>query len=140
MIDGLRRIARGIAILTFAVSPILVSCRSAPESPTGQALYLQYCASCHGESGDGNGSLAASLRRPPSDLRLIAKRHGGRLDEGYVMQHIDGRRAVAEHGTREMPVWGAVFESERQREDYPGYISLLHARALTDYLRSIQQE
>jgi len=56
------------------------------------------------------------------------------------MQVIDGRRAVVEHGTREMPVWGAVFESERHGEGYPGYISLLHSRALSDYLRSIQQE
>ena len=71
---------------------------------------------------------------------MIAKRHGGRFDESYVMQIIDGRRAVAEHGTREMPVWGAVFEGEHRSEGYPGYTSLLHSRALTDYLGSIQQE
>lgn len=140
MIGKVHSTAKGTAVLMFAVSVTLVSCRKAPDSPTGQALYVRHCASCHGESGDGHGPVAASLRRPPSDLRLIAKRHDGRFDEGYVMQVIDGRRAVIEHGTREMPVWGAVFESERQREGYPGYISLLHTRALTDYLRSIQQE
>jgi hypothetical protein len=84
--------------------------------------------------------VAESLRRLPTDLRLIAKRHGGRFDESYAMQIIDGRRAVAEHGTREMPVWGAVFEDEHRREGYPAYTSLLHSRALTDYLGSIQQE
>jgi mono/diheme cytochrome c family protein len=140
MIDRLIRIAKRIAALSFAMSLILASCRGAPEPPTGQALYLRHCASCHGESGDGNGSLAASLRQPPSDLRLIAKRHGGRFDESYVMQIIDGRRPVAEHGTREMPVWGAVFESEHRPEGYPTYTSLLHSRALTDYLGSIQQK
>lgn len=140
MIDRLTEIARGTTVLALVVSPMLVSCRGAPEPPTGQALYLRHCASCHGESGDGNGSLAASLRRPPSDLRLIAKRHGGRFDESYVMQIIDGRRPVAEHGTREMPVWGAVFESEHRRKGYPGYTSLLHSRSLTDYLSSIQQK
>ena len=140
MIGRLTRIAKGTAVLAFAVSPMLVSCRSTPEPPTGQALYLQYCAACHGESGDGNGPVAESLRQPPSDLRLIAKRHGGRFDESYVMQIIDGRRPVAEHGTREMPVWGAVFESEHRPEGYPAYTSLLHSRALTDYLGSIQQK
>ncbi len=140
MIGKLTKIAKRVAVLTFVVSLLLVSCRSTPEPPTGQALYLQYCASCHGESGDGNGPLAASLRRPPSDLRLITKRRGGRFDEAYVMQIIDGRRTVAEHGTREMPVWGAVFESEHRPEGYPAYTSLLHSRALTDYLGSIQQE
>jgi len=127
-------------VVVFALSLMLASCRGVPESPTGQVLYLRYCASCHGESGNGSGQVAASLRRPPSDLRLIAKRHGGRFDEAYVIRIIDGRRAVAEHGTREMPVWGAVFESEQRLEGYPGYLSLLHTRALTDYLRSIQRE
>jgi len=140
LIGKLTKIAKRVAALSFAMSLILSSCRSAPEPPTGQALYFRYCASCHGESGDGNGSVAEALRRPPSDLRLIAKRHGGRFDEGYVMQIIDGRRGVAEHGTREMPVWGAVFETEHRPEGYPGYISLLHTRALTDYLSSIQQK
>jgi hypothetical protein len=83
--------------------------------------------------------LAESLRRPPSDLRLIAKRNNGRFDESYVMEIIDGRRTVAEHGPREMPVWGAVFEEQHRPENYPAYTSLLHSRALTDYLRSIQQ-
>lgn len=131
---------KGAAALVFAVSIMLVSCRSAPDSPTGQALYFRHCASCHGESGDGNGPVATFLRRPPTDLRLIAQRHDGRFDESYVMHIVDGRRAVAEHGTREMPVWGAVFESEHQREGYPGYTSLLHSRALTDYLHSIQKK
>lgn len=140
MIGKLTKIAKRVAVLTFAASLMLASCRSAPEPPTGQALYLRHCASCHGESGGGNGPLAASLRRPPSDLRLIARRHGGQFDESYVVQIIDGRRVVAEHGTREMPVWGAVFETEHRPGDYPGYISLLHTRALTDYLSSIQQE
>ncbi|MBZ0159507.1 c-type cytochrome [Candidatus Methylomirabilis sp.] len=140
MIGRLTGTTTRAALLAFALSVMLASCRAAPEPPTGQALYLRYCASCHGDSGDGNGPVATSLRRLPSDLRLIAKRHGGRFDESYVMQHIDGRRAVAEHGTREMPVWGAVFESEQRPGGYPGYISLLHSRALTDYLGSIQQK
>ena len=53
---------------------------------------------------------------------------------------IDGRHAVTEHGPRQMPVWGARFEDEHFREPRPGWFSLLHSRALTDYLRSIQQE
>ena len=55
------------------------------------------------------------------------------------MAIIDGRRSVAAHGSREMPVWGAVFEEERKGQPYPGYTGLLQSRLLTDYLRSIQQ-
>lgn len=127
------------ALLALSAIAIVSSCRGAGESPTGQVLYFRHCASCHGEAADGNGPVAASLRRRPPDLRLIAKRNGGRFDESYVMAVIDGIRAVAEHGPREMPVWGAVFEDELKGERYDSYTALLHSRALTDYLRSIQQ-
>ena len=54
------------------------------------------------------------------------------------MSMIDGRRLVAEHGSREMPVWGVVFEEEREGQPYQAYAGLLQSRALVDYLRSIQ--
>ena len=109
------------------------------EEPSGREVYLRHCASCHGELGTGDGPVAASLRRPPSDLTGIARRAGGSFDERRVMQVIDGRTLVAEHGTRSMPVWGVVFEEELEGEPYAGYTSLLRSRNLTDYLRSIQR-
>ena len=126
-------------IAPIALIMLLVACREAPAPPTGQGLYLQHCASCHGESGDGAGPVSGSLKRPPSDLTRIAERNGGRFDEADVMSFIDGRRTVAEHGPREMPVWGAVFEEQSRPDHYPAYTSLMHSRALTDYLRSIQR-
>jgi mono/diheme cytochrome c family protein len=97
-----------------------LGCGEQREVPlTGQILYVRHCASCHGPDGEGDGPLAASLKRPPADLTRLAERDG-RFDEARVMQAIDGRREVTEHGPREMP-------------------AMLHARALTDYLRSIQR-
>ncbi len=121
---------------------VVLTCAACPQSPppaTGRDLYVRHCASCHGEAGDGDGAVAASLRRPPSDLRKISKRHGG-FDEAYVMSIIDGRRLVAEHGSREMPVWGTVFEEQSRTSGYAGYTSLLHSRALTDHIRTLQTE
>jgi mono/diheme cytochrome c family protein len=109
------------------------------EEPSGREVYLRHCASCHGEQGTGDGPVAASLKRPPSDLTAIARRAGGKFDERRVMQVIDGRALVAEHGTRSMPVWGVVFEEELEGQSYAGYTSLLRSRNLTDYLRSIQR-
>jgi mono/diheme cytochrome c family protein len=113
--------------------------RAAP--PTGQVVFLRHCASCHGSAGKGDGPVATSLARPPSDLTTIARRNGGRFDESAVMAFIDGERYVAEHGTREMPVWGAVFQREHsaREEPWPAYIALLEVRSLVDYLRSIQE-
>ena len=104
----------------------------------GSDLYRQYCAACHGLDGKGGGPLAASLVRPPTDLTTIAARNGGSFDESALMSVIDGRRAVAEHGSREMPVWGARFEEEREGEPFHTYVGLLQTRSLVDYLRTIQ--
>jgi hypothetical protein len=54
------------------------------------------------------------------------------------MAVIDGRRAVAAHGPREMPVWGVVFERELGEQLHTQYTVLLRARTLVDYLRTIQ--
>ena len=37
-------------------------------SVSGAYTYRTYCASCHGEKGEGDGPLAASLRFHPPDL------------------------------------------------------------------------
>jgi hypothetical protein len=126
--------------LVLAAGLLALGCSSRHlEEPSGRQVYLRHCASCHGESGRGDGPVAASLKRPPSDLTAIARAAGGRFDERRVMQVIDGRTLVAEHGTREMPVWGVVFEEELEGQPYAGYTSMLRSRNLTDYLRSIQQ-
>jgi mono/diheme cytochrome c family protein len=104
----------------------------------GSDLYAQYCGACHGSGGKGDGPLAATLRRPPADLTQIAARNGGKFDESALMTVIDGRRAVAEHGPRDMPVWGARFEDELKGEPMHTYVGLLQTRSLVDYLRSIQ--
>ena len=116
-----------------------IDCALLAVKPTGQALYLRHCAACHGISGKGDGPVAPTLREPPADLTTIARRAGGRFDESRVMSVIDGRRTVAEHGTREMPVWGAVFTEDLQGERYASYLVLLQGRSLTDYVRAIQE-
>jgi mono/diheme cytochrome c family protein len=106
----------------------------------GSDLFRQYCAACHGSDGKGNGPLAGSLKKPPADLTRIAERNGGKLDEAALMSVIDGRSAVAEHGPRDMPVWGARFEEDLRKEGEPmhTYVGLLQSRSLVDYLRTIQ--
>lgn len=128
---------RAVVLAVVCVSTLACS-EHEEQAPSGQALYLRHCASCHGVSGNGDGPVAASLQTRPADLTTIARRSGGRFDEVRVMRVIDGRRVVAGHGTREMPVWGAVFAEELKGQRRPGYTVLLHGRALTDYVRSIQ--
>jgi mono/diheme cytochrome c family protein len=37
----------------------------------GRAIYLHYCATCHGPTGEGNGPVARDLKTPPTNLRLL---------------------------------------------------------------------
>jgi len=83
----------------------------------GSVTYRVYCGSCHGKTAKGDGKLAESLRQPPADLTLLAKNNGGVFDSDAVRETIDGRRAVAAHGDREMPVWGLVFQPHETGEN-----------------------
>ena len=123
------------------VSALAAGCVDERTDPrTGAELFRRYCAACHGTSGRGDGPLADTLRTPPADLTRIAERAGGQFDETAVMMKIDGRRLVAEHGPSEMPVWGAVFQQEHVGEPLALYGPTLDARALADYLRTLQTE
>jgi mono/diheme cytochrome c family protein len=104
----------------------------------GREEFLQYCASCHGPEGKGNGPLAEDMRTAPADLTHINSRHGGVFPEPMIAEIIDGRRRVRGHGPGNMPVWGRRFDREvgyGQAGDIAirGRISLL-----VEYLRSIQ--
>jgi mono/diheme cytochrome c family protein len=104
----------------------------------GREEYMQYCASCHGPEGKGNGPLAEDMRVAPADLTHITSRPGGAFPEPMIAEIIDGRRRVRGHGPGNMPVWGRRFDREvgyGQAGDIAirGRISLL-----VEYLRSIQ--
>jgi mono/diheme cytochrome c family protein len=90
----------------------------------GQKLYTQYCASCHGADGKGNGPNAANLTPKPTDLTQLAKRNGGKFPFYETMLSIEGRSPTGQeqdtdlpgiakaHGDSKMPVWGEVFSRE----------------------------
>jgi mono/diheme cytochrome c family protein len=78
-------------------------------SYSGPEMYMTWCASCHGVQGKGDGPAAAALKIPPADLTQLAKKNRGKFPTEKVRDYIDGTKAVAAHGSREMPVWGSFF-------------------------------
>jgi mono/diheme cytochrome c family protein len=78
----------------------------------GREEYLQFCASCHGTDGRGNGPIAEDLRVAPSDLTQISSRRDGVFPHAMIAEFIDGRRRVRAHGPGDMPVWGHQFYRE----------------------------
>jgi len=115
------------------------------EETSGQLEYREFCASCHGLSGKGNGPVAASLSRSPGDLTQLSKKYDGKFPAQRVYQVIDGRDRVSSHGSREMPVWGNVFrlrENSLSGGGPPLTDEEIRARIkpIVEYVRSLQQK
>jgi mono/diheme cytochrome c family protein len=103
---------------------------------SGSGLFINYCATCHGESATGNGPLAAMLRKRPANLTLLARSNGGVFSPEMVARIIDGRKPLAGHGGGDMPAWGDAFaRSAEGAENIPDKIA-----ALVIYLETIQQK
>jgi mono/diheme cytochrome c family protein len=81
---------------------------------TGARLYLNHCAACHGDDGEGTGPVAASMRVTMPNLRTLAQRNGGVFPIDAVTAYVDGREVQAAHGDRQMPIWGDVFRGAEQ--------------------------
>jgi mono/diheme cytochrome c family protein len=75
---------------------------------SGRALFVTYCATCHGADARGGGWVSEALRHEVPDLTRLASGNGGVFPSARVARIIDGRD-VALHGSREMPIWGDAF-------------------------------
>jgi mono/diheme cytochrome c family protein len=103
-------------------------------SVEGPDLYREYCASCHGKDGKGNGPVAVALKATVPDLTVIAKINGGTFPVAKVRRIILGEGMIASHGSREMPVWGPIFHQvEADLDRGP-----VRVENLVKYLESIQ--
>ncbi|MCC7413547.1 MAG: cytochrome c [Gammaproteobacteria bacterium] len=78
----------------------------------GAEQFYLHCGVCHGIAARGDGPLAALMHRRPPDLTGLARAHDGEFPFQAVYEVVDGRRPLAGHGDRDMPVWGKLFERQ----------------------------
>ncbi len=78
-------------------------------SNSGDELYKEYCAVCHGGAGKGDGPAVAALKTAPPDLTMLAKNNGGKFPGEHVAAVLHMGVAEAGHGTKDMPIWGPLF-------------------------------
>jgi len=141
LVDKYLRFA--LAGVLFAASGTLLlgqqkTLEKAPITPSnpasGQQMYKDYCAACHGANGKGDGPAAELLKTPPADLTTMAKHNNGKFPADHfeaVLRFGVGGHA---HGTIDMPIWGPLFSA--QNKD----LVQMRITNLESYVASIQQK
>jgi mono/diheme cytochrome c family protein len=116
-----------IAVLALGVIVLAGGERADPatgDPGRGEALYRQYCAVCHGATGQGDGPNAPYLEDDrPRDL--TDARYMTRLTDAQLIEVIRGG-GEATGRSRFMPAWGHTF-SAGQVADLVAYIRILAA-------------
>lgn len=86
-----------------------------PSIAAGRVLFSRYCTSCHGDGGDGRGSLAAHVKGPaPADF-TDADFMAGETQEEFFQVLTLGVPGTA------MPAWGGIL-GERDRWDLVAFL------------------
>lgn len=136
---------RIVCLMAFLLSSLLLPAqetttkiKKVPAAPTsaasGKEMFDEYCASCHGVDGKGNGPAAPALKARPTDLTLLAQKNGGTFPTMRVMSSIqDVTQNV--HGSKDMPVWGPILSSVSSSN--PGIVKM-RVSNLTKYIESLQ--
>lgn len=129
----MRKHALTLAALCLAAVPAVAE-------EAGEFAYQQYCATCHGPGGKGDGNLTDILSVAVSDLTRLSANNDGVFPMLHVIQTIDGRTGVRGHD-QPMPTYGALFK-ERMSEIGP-YAAEIALRgeilSIAYYLESIQE-
>ncbi len=135
---------RRTLFMIAVIASVLPIAGWAQSTEIGESLYNQYCSTCHGADGGGEGPLTEIMLEKPSDLRLLAANNPA--EEGVfpmlrVIHVIDGRTGLRAHGGS-MPTYGALFMAETidEMEDMGAVLETRgRVLSLAMYLESIQQ-
>lgn len=128
------------AILTLALG-LACAGPAMADTATGEALFADHCAVCHGGGLRGDGPMAAILTVTPPDLTRITERYGGAFPRSGIARRIDGRDPILSHGG-DMPIFGAVFSARSVAVEGADGQSVLispEAFALLSYIEAAQE-
>jgi mono/diheme cytochrome c family protein len=89
----------------------------------GKHLFEQYCATCHGDEGKGDGQNASNLNPPPPDLTTSKN-----LKDAAYVRRVIAQGSAAVGRSPLSPPWGRALSA--QEIDYLArYASALAAKA-----------
>ncbi|MFC7703874.1 c-type cytochrome [Plastorhodobacter daqingensis] len=131
-----------VALIALGTVLAIAGCSEGRRNVDGHTLYTDYCAACHGDSGRGDGHLAASLTPPPADLTTLSARNGGQFPMLAMMAKVYGYAEGRGGGGGPMPEFGPLLQGELiliETED--GLVTPTPEKlvALADHVRSLQR-
>lgn len=128
------------AICALATLSVAAACTPEAQITTGAGDYAQYCATCHGPAGKGNGPASQGLTPRPTDLTLLARDNGGTFPRLRVMSRIDGYTMGKSESP--MPAFGDLLEGKTVLYDAGDGIETptpWRLVALAEYLEKMQK-
>ena len=136
-----RRSAGALALIALAAGPAAAAEKPEPSllATSGERLYVQHCAVCHGSSGRGDGPFGGILRTAPADLTTIAARNGGAFPDAEITRFVDGQFVPPAHGTRQMPIWGRWLGQSIAPGTEPDEVARGEILAILEYLKTLQR-
>jgi mono/diheme cytochrome c family protein len=122
---NLRNVA--VALLASALSAPLAA-SAAGNAAAGKALYTTNCASCHGDSGKGDGPVGKSLNPPPRDYTKADFKFDtdkdGKAGTDADLKAVIKNGAMKYGGSPLMAPWPAFTDA--QLDDLVAYIRTFH--------------
>jgi len=106
---------------------------------SGEEMYKEYCAVCHGKEGKGDGPAASELKTPPTDLTMLAMHNDGKYPAEHVAAVLRFGTETPAHGTADMPIWGRLLGTTHTRGTEPAMVQL-RIRNLTHYIETLQMK
>ena len=137
-------LAFGVGVLMSAVFAwSTLSARPWQERPpradysSGAYLYRTFCATCHGETGKGDGPVADIADHRPSDLTVLSRNSGGTYPRDRVMRVLENVEPLPGHDPPAMPNWRNIL---RTTEGGDERVIRKRLEALVDHVGTLQQK
>ena len=114
-----------VFVLVLGVAFLLPSdSYAAGDTTKGAEVYKAYCATCHGDTGKGDGVAAAALDPKPRDLSNAEYVSG--LTDAHIKKIVtEGGPSVGMSAT--MPAWGGIIP-EADIDNIIAYVTRVNDR------------